>query len=358
MMRQLPNCLSRATLLSLALVTAGDIVAANNPTPPAPASAAAPSASAAAPSAVFAKVGDTVITQEEYNVAFSVAGRGKFYHGKPPDGEIAVLQREVSDQLVAKILLEREAKKRGLRPDDAEVQKTVKSYEQRYAGSEQWKKNKARLLPPLVARLGQDSIVSQLEKTVRTGVKPSDKDVRAYFAAHQDQFTEPEQLRVSVILLKVDPSATTAVWKKAEEQAQAIAKRVRGGEDFAAIARKESADESAPQGGDMGYLHTGMLPDGTQEMLAKMKVGQTADALRLLQGQAVFRLTGRKQAKLHTYEEVKVRAEQLAQREMSERAWTKFLAELKTKTPVKVDQSHFLPLAAAKPSARATATAK
>lgn len=336
-MRQIPNYLSRAALLSLALVAAGDIVAAN--------ATAQIAAAAVAQPAVFARVGDSVITQDEYSAAFNVAARGKFYHGKPPENEIAVLQREVGDQLVARILLLREAKQRGLRADDAEIQKTVQSYEQRYAGSEQWKKNRAQMLPPLLVRLEQDSLLSQLEKTVRTSVKLDQKQVKAYYAAHQAQFTEPEQLRVSVILLKVDPSAPSATWKKTDVQAQDIAKRTRAGEDFASLARQHSADPSAQQGGDMGYLHGGMLPDGAQQALTKLKAGQISDAVRLLEGFAVFRLADRKAARLHGFDAVKVRAQELAQREQSDRAWIAFVADLKTKSPAQIDQSRFLPLA-------------
>ena len=83
---------------------------------------------------------------------------------------------------------------------------------------------------------------------MRTSVKPNEKEVKAYYAANQAQFTEPEQLRVSVILLKVDPSSPAATWKQVDEQAQALAKRARAGEDFAALARQHSADPSAPQG--------------------------------------------------------------------------------------------------------------
>lgn len=336
-MRLLPDHFSRAALLSLALLAATDVMAAT----------VAPTVGAAtvvAP-AIFAKVGDVVITQDEYKTAFDAAARGKFYHGKPPEHEVALLQREVGDQMVARILLLREAKQRGLRPDAAEIQKTVQGYEQRYAGSEQWKKNRAQALPPLVARLEQEDLLSQLEKTVRGGVKVSEKQVKAYYAAHQEQFTEPEQMRVSVILLKVEPSATSATWKKAEEQAQALAKRVRAGEDFAALARQHSGDGSAPQGGDMGYLHSGMLPEGTQAALAKLKNGETSDAVRLLEGLAVFRLTDRKVARLRDFEAVKVRAQELAQRELGNDTWTAFIADLKTKTAIQMDQSRFLPLA-------------
>lgn len=335
-MKLILNYLSKAALLSLVLAATSSIAGpAAQPT----------TANAIASSGIFAKVGDIVITKDEYNAAFNAASRGKFYHGKPPDGEVALLQREVSDQMVSRIVLLREAKQRGLHPDAAEIQKMVQTYEQRYAGSEQWKKNRAQLLPPLQAKLEQEDLLSQLEKTVRSSVKVSDKQAKAYHAANQAKFTEPEQMRVSVILLKVDPSATSAMWKKADEQAQALAKRARAGDDFSALARQYSGDGSSAQGGDMGYLHSGMLPDGTQEALAKLKTGEISDALRLLEGFAVFKLTDRKAAIMHGFDAVKVRAQELAQREQSDAAWTAFVAELKAKTPTQIDQSHFLPLA-------------
>ncbi|MDP2369633.1 peptidylprolyl isomerase [Rhodoferax sp.] len=331
------NQLSATALLAVALVGAGNSLA-DNTAPPKP-------VPAAAQSTVFARVGDTVITVDEYNLAFGVATRGKFYHGKPPEAEIAVLQREVSDQMVSRILQLREAKRRGLRADATAIAKTVQTYDQRYASSEQWKNNRSQLLPPLVARLEEEDTLSQLDKSVRAGVQPDEQQVRAYYAANQAQFTEPEQQHVAVILLKVEPSASSATWQKADEQAKAIAKRARAGEDFAALARQYSADPSAKQGGDMGYLHAGMLPDGAQEALTKLKPAEIGDSVRLLEGYAVFRLVERKAAKLHGFDAVKVRAQELAQRELGNRAWAAFIADLKAKTTVQIDQSRFLPLA-------------
>lgn len=336
-MRFLRKMVVSTSVLGLVLAAAGGVNAQTT---------AKPKSSNAAPaSTVFAKVGDIEITHDEYNAAFNSATRSKFYHGKPPDNEIASLQREVGDQMVLRILYLQDAKQRNLRPDAASINKQIQTYEQRYAGSEQWKKNREQLLPPLVARLEQENLLSQLEKAVRDGVKVTEKQVKGYYAAHQDQFTEPEQMRVSLILLKVDPSAPGATWQKASDDALALAKRVRGGEDFATLARKHSADGSAQQGGDMGYLHSGMLPEGAQNALSKMKVGEISDPQRLLEGFAVFRLVDRKPSKLHTFEDVKVRAQELAQREQSNAAWVAFGAGLKAKASVKVDQSRFLPLA-------------
>lgn len=355
-MKLIPIYSTTTVLLSLALV-AGTAIAGGAQSMPPEASApptlepalAEPPQVAQAPQVVetpvvFATVGEHVITQDEYNAALNIAAGGKFYHGKPPEGALALLQREVADKLVVALLLQHEATHRGLHPDAAEIQKKLEAYDQRYASSEQWKTNRAQLLPPVQARFEQESLVSQLEKTIRSGIEPSEMDIKAYYAAHLPKFTEPEQMRVSVILLKVDPSSPAATWLKADEQAQAIARQARAGEDFAALARQHSVDESAQQGGDMGYLHSGMLTDSAELALAKMKTGEISDAVRLLEGFAVFRLSDRKPAKLHEFDAVKVRAQELAQQKQSDEAWTALIADLKIRNPAKIDPSRFLPL--------------
>jgi parvulin-like peptidyl-prolyl isomerase len=336
---RLSSQLKRTVTLAVVLLAANNAVAGAAPVDK------APTGPHAAQPAIFARVGDVVISYDEYNAAFNTAARGKFYHGRPPEAEVATLQREVGDQLVARILLMREAKARGIKPDSAEIQKTIQSYEQKYANSEQWTKNRAQMLPAFTARLEQESILTLLEKSVRNVAKPEEKDVRAYYAAHQDKFTEPEQLRVSVLLLKVDPSSPTEVWTKTQEDAKALAKRLHDGADFAAIARERSQDPSAPQGGDLGYLHQGMLPDGTEEVLGKLKVGETAEPTTLLEGVAILHLTDRKVAKLNSFDVVRGRAQDLLQRDRSDQAWKDFVAALKKKTPTHIDQSRFLPLA-------------
>lgn len=296
------------------------------------------------PAGIFAQVGESVISYDEYGSAFNTASRGKFYHGKPPEGEIALLQREVGDQMVTRILLLREVKRLGLRADAEAVRKKVESYEQRYAGSAQWAKSREQVLPSLIAKLEQDDVLNQLENSVRHQATVDEQQARVYYDAHPDKFVQPEQLHLSVILLKVDPSSSSATWSKTDDQAKLLAKRARAGEDFAELARRYSGDATASTGGDMGYLHSGMLPDGTQAALANLKESETSDSIRLLEGFAVFRLHDRQAAKLQAFDVVKVRARELAIREQGNLAWDTFISGLKSQTTIKIDESRFLPL--------------
>jgi len=326
--------LAPMALLAGALLGAGGAFATDAPPP------------AANPASAFARVGDIVITRQDYDTALAAAMRKKFYHGKVPEDGIAALQREVGDALVTDALLLREAGRRGLKPDDAAIRQTLQQYEQRYRDSKQWQQTRAQLVPSLTKRLQEESLLSQLENLVRNVPPPDVKQIHEYYAAHPDKFTEPEQLLLSVILLKVDPSSPAIVWQKAHEEAQALVKQLRGGADFAAVARVQSGDASAEKGGDLGYLHHGMLPEAAQQAVDKLKPGDISEPVKLLEGVAVFRLSDRKPPKLNGFEAVRERASGLWLREQGERAWKSLIARLRKETPVRVDESRYLPLSA------------
>ncbi|HWP13306.1 MAG TPA: peptidylprolyl isomerase [Ramlibacter sp.] len=308
---------------------------------------AAPAHAAAAASAQFAKVGDTVITHQEFDNAFAVAARNKFYHGKPPENAMAALQREVGQSMVDEILIAKEARRRKLQPDHAAVKEALDGYEERYRTSEQWKSNRARLLPGLKAKLERDSLLEQVRKQVRNVGEPTARQLEQYWGNHKDKFTSPQQVHLGMILLKVDPSSPQAKWDGARDEGAAIVRRLRSGADFKQLAQLHSGDASAERGGDMGYVHQGMLPEPAQQAVDKLKPGEISDAVVLLEGVAVFRLEERMPPKLNPLDAVRDRARDLWKRDRGDEAWTALLAKLRRETPVKLDESHFLPLATA-----------
>jgi parvulin-like peptidyl-prolyl isomerase len=292
---------------------------------------------------VFAQVGKLSITWREFNSAYANVSRNRFYHGKPPDAEIAALQREVGNKLVTDALLLNEARRIKLKPDSAVVTQKLEAYDQRNSGSEQWQKVRDRALPVLAKRYEDENLLSQLEQRVRKVSTPSEKQLRAYYQANPDKFTEPEQLRVSVILLSVDPGVGDFDSKR--KQAEELVKKLREGADFAEMAKLNSGDlETKEKGGDMGYLHGGMLSEMSQQVIDKLKPGEISDPVGLMEGIGIFKLTDRKQAKLNSFDDVKDRAVELYKTDEGERAWKSLIAKLRKKTPVKVDESRFLPL--------------
>jgi parvulin-like peptidyl-prolyl isomerase len=307
--------------------------------------AVAVSAFAAAAEGEFASVDGTSISAAEFEAARASALRQKLYHREVPEAKLDEFSREVAQALIDRVLLQAEIRRRGLVPDEARVRAEIAQYESRYAQSERWQKNRAALLPGLERMLGEREVLERLQAAVREPGAVSDAELERYYEAHKGRFTEPEQARLSVILLKVDPSAPSATWAAAEDEARAIRKRIAAGADFAEAARMHSADASAASGGDLGYLHQGMMPESLYEKLGSMKPGDDSEPLRLLEGVAIFRLTERREARLRPLADVKERATQLWRRDEGERRWAEFLARLRAAATIRIDAERYPALA-------------
>lgn len=301
----------------------------------------------------FATVGDTVISAADYQRALSVAMRKKYYHAKPPEAEYAKFQREVGDDVVNRVLLLAEAKRRGIQPDRAMIDATVAGYDKQYGGSAQWKTNREKMLAAVVPQLEAESLLDRLGKLVKSVPEPSESVARAYYEKHKDLFVEPEQVKLSVILLKVDPSSPQAVWNSAKDEAQAIHRKLKAGADFAELAKLHSGDKSAAQGGQMDYTHRGMLPEAVHGVVDALKPKELSEPVQLLEGVAILRLDDRRAAQQRRFEQVKERAADLWRREEAQARWDKLIADLRRATPVRIDESHYAPLPATPEKARA-----
>jgi parvulin-like peptidyl-prolyl isomerase len=171
---------------------------------------------------------------------------------------------------------------------------------------------------------------------VRKVPEPMADEVRAFYDSHQALFTEPEKLHLSAILLTVDPSAPKAVWDQARSEASAIHARLLNGADFAETARLHSSGKEAERGGDLGYVHRGMLPEALEQKIDEFTIGVPAEPLTLLEGVAIFRLDERKTAKLRAFEDVSGRARDLARRDREEAAWASLMTSLRSAAEVKI----------------------
>ena len=304
-----------------------------------PAAASAPVSAAT----TFATVGSTVITSADYQRAVAVAMRKKYYHAKPPEAELPKFLREVGDSVVNRVLLLAEARRRGIVPDQEHIRKTIAGYDAQYKDSANWKANRDMMLANVVPQLESESLLERLEKLVRNVPEPGEAVARAYYDAHKELFVEPEQVKLSVILLKVDPSSPQSVWNAARDEGRMLFRKLQDGADFAQLARLHSGDRSSAAGGQMDYTHRGMLPEAVHAVIEKLQPGQTAEPVQLLEGVAILRLDGRKPAQQRSFEQVKARAADLWQRDEAEARWKKLVAELRQATPIRVDESQFTP---------------
>ena len=285
---------------------------------------------------LLATVNGKPITQEEFHSAYAGFLRQKFYHGEVPNDQLLQARKEVIDQMVNRILFVSEIEKRDIKADSEDVERRVQAYDQRYANNPAWQKSRETMLPGLREQLSVQSKLNRLEQAVKNIPPPSAEDVKAFYLAKPELFTEPEKLRLHSILLAVDPSSSRAVWDAALREAEGIVRRIRAGADFGEQARMFSKDASAERGGDMGYLHMGMLPDNLLAKINEYKLGEVSEPLEVLQGVGIFRLDERIPPKLQPFENVAGRAGELLLRDRQEKAWTDLLARLRSEAKIEI----------------------
>jgi len=287
---------------------------------------------------IFAQIDDLIISATEFQQIFNAAVRHKFYHGKVPEEEIIKFRQQVAEDIVTQTLVYNQALNQGIKPDIKKINAGIDAYNLKYGSSPGWQAQREKVEPLLVERLQRQDLIEKMEAKVRQLPMPDEHQVEAFYQKHPDKFTEPERIWVSVILLKVPPAASSSLWQQATETAEHLKQRVEAGEDFAVLAREYSGHSSAGLGGDLGYLHQGVLETDAQESVAGLTANQLSIPTRVLEGVALFKVNGVQSEKLKAFAEVKTRASELLYREMQDEAWESYVDQLKSMATIYVNE--------------------
>lgn len=334
--RKLKVC---AGLVSVALGCAAQAAQA---TPPEP----------AADAPVFATVNGEAIPVARFFTAVQEGVRRKFYHGTVPERQLAEYQREVGKELVERVLLVQEARKRKIAVDPSRIEDDLAALDAKNRGRPGWEQAREAVLGARRTVVEEDLLIEELRERTESRIgQPTPAQLQKFYEANLDLFTEPAKVGVSMILLHVDPWRPPEVWEETREHAATLVAGLRAGGDFAALARKHSKDEvSAEKGGDMGLLHKGILGPLVQDTLDKLNPGEVADPVRLLQGIAIFRLDREIPAQQVSLDSARERAVRLWQRQQREQAWKDLVAGLRKNGKVTVNERLYLPLPASEPA--------
>ncbi len=295
----------------------------------------------AADEAIFAHVGETRITRDEFEREVYTAARQTYYHGQPPGKEEFIeFRKGVADRLIDRHLLLEEAERREIAPDAAAIDARIAQYEVRYGDTERWQAEGPAMVAALRQRFEEDSLLERLEAQVRSAEQPDTATAQAFYENNPDLFTQPASNRIAVILLGVAPSAGAPGWEAAREEARRIVDKLKAGADFAELAALHSSDTSAQAGGDMGYQHEGALSPDAEAAIAALEVGGVSEPIRVLEGIAIFKLLDSKPRQLQDFADVEERAGQLWVRHAGEQQWQQLLTGLRANADVRMDTDY------------------
>ena len=285
---------------------------------------------------VFARVNGVELTAAEVEAAVYMTARQRLYHGRMDKAREQALRREVVASLVDRLLLIEAARLRGVAVDNMAKRSLYKQMLSRYAVAALPKDHRQQIESELLQRAEEQLLLQQLELEVKTVAVPDEAELQRYYQENVDKFTTPPKLRLSVILLKVVPSAPSQAWQAAKDEAEQLRRKIVSGADFAKLARLHSGDSSAENGGDLGVVHQGMLSQEAQAVVDGLSVGQLSEPVVLLQGVALFRLEARQEARLNPLQQVRERALGLYQRERADEVWQALLGALRSEAEVEM----------------------
>ena len=168
----------------------------------------------------------------------------------------------------------------------------------------------------------------------RTQISPQDIE-RAYEDSLQ-QYSTPEQVRASHILLKTEGKDDAAVKKQAED----LLAKVKGGADFAQLATTHSEDDTSKvKGGDLDFFGKGSMVPEFDKVAFSMKPGEISDLVKTQYGYHIIKVTDKKEASTKPLQEVRAQIEDQVKWERAQAEAQRIANEIagKLKKPADID---------------------
>lgn len=169
-----------------------------------------------------------------------------------------------------------------------------------------------------------------IQREVGSHVNVSDADVKKFYAQHKSEMAHPEAIKLSEILISTDqagedPRKLAAAKTKADD----LVKQIRGGASFEDLAKKESADPSATQGGDLGVFERGKLAKQLEDLTFSMKKGDVSDAIRTKQGFVILKVTDHQAAGVPQLSDIQPRVQEDVYMQKLQPALREYLKKLR-----------------------------
>jgi peptidyl-prolyl cis-trans isomerase C len=253
-------------------------------------------------------------------------------------GKVDEFRKQVMDTLVDKELLVQEAASRKVVASPERVEAEMAGARKQFATDKEFRDALAKNTlteESLRVLYGRElTIQALIEQVIAQGVTVSDADVTAFYASNKDKFETPEQVRARHILVKVDEKADAKAREAARGKAADLLAQVKGGADFAELAKKSSDCPSAPQGGDLGFFQHGQMVEPFDKAAFALKPGEVSGVVETQFGYHVIKLEERREAGLVSEAEAAPRIREYLKGQKVEEAVEARLKELRQKAKI------------------------
>ncbi|MBM3817719.1 MAG: hypothetical protein FJW14_01700 [Acidimicrobiia bacterium] len=157
--------------------------------------------------------------------------------------------------------------------------------------------------------LERQMLVSEVQnREVMAKIAVTEDEAKAYYEVNRGQFTTPSEITLREILIEVPADArgiNVAQDDEARAEADAVRKRLLGGEPFPRLAGEVSDAPSKANGGLIGPINVNELAEPLQKLLNGMKVGDLTDVMRTQRGYQILKLESRTETKIRSFDDAR-----------------------------------------------------
>ncbi|MBN2419061.1 MAG: peptidylprolyl isomerase [Deltaproteobacteria bacterium] len=299
-----------------------------------------PSAVSAEPEKV-AVVNGTVIDKNEYERELARYKDQMAMQGaKIDDSNMPAVKNEVIENIIGMQLMYQASKEKGINIEQATIDEEWGQLKSQYPDEEKFKAALTEL------NITEEIIRDQINRglTIQKFIKQNfvektvipDSEVKAFYDTNPDKFSKPESVRASHILIRVEPEAEEALKKAAREKIEMAQKRIKAGEDFAAVAKEASQCPSSEKGGDLGFFTRGQMVKPFEDKAFSLEPGVVSDVVETRLGYHLIKVTEKQKAGLFSLDEVKEDLKQYLTELKIQKDISDYVKELREKAKVEI----------------------
>jgi peptidyl-prolyl cis-trans isomerase SurA len=163
---------------------------------------------------------------------------------------------------------------------------------------------------------------------------------QAYYEAHKQEFAQPEQIRLSEILIPTPADANDAAVAQAQAKADQVAAKLKAGDKFEDLAKTYSGGQTAAQGGDLGMYKRGALAKVLEDQTFDLKAGESTAPIRTRQGFVILKVTEHAAAGIPPLKDVEPQVQEAMYSEQMQPALRAYLTKLREDSYVEIAQGY------------------
>jgi peptidyl-prolyl cis-trans isomerase SurA len=247
---------------------------------------------------VVAIVDDNIVLQSELeqrtaNIYHQIKQSGT----EPPEAE--VVKKQVLERLILERLQLNIGDKAGVRIADQEIDQTIA----RIAASKNISVEEyiaqisasGETITRIRQEIENEMIIMQVQQgSVMRGIQISEQELNNFLNSEEGKLVSSPDVLISQILLSAPSTATVNELENIKTKLSKITQQLSEGADFKQLAIANSDDQSALEGGDLGWRKLAQLPILFSEAIEKLEPGQVSDPIRSGAGFHLLKLYERK----------------------------------------------------------------